>query len=104
MFLGLGCEPCSDTPHEFEKEEYGVDVFDVRATMDRLEVSELSEVTCEDLCYKAGGGEYSSDFGVTDCEMDLDPEIFDSDLESLNGSLEVGTLICSGYFIALCKD
>jgi len=71
--------------------------------MERLDTDNIAEISCEELCYPIEGGEYAIDYGISDCSMELDPEIVDTDLETADITLIAGTVTCTGFVVNPCK-
>jgi len=91
-FLG-GC--LENEPVEFENIEHDVYVRDVTQTMQRMAISSIEDMSCDELCYTVDGMN-TREYNITECSTDIDTVIFEGELSDLDGSILAGSVTCSG--------
>ena len=64
-------------------------------TIERMPITSVDEMTCEELCYTVAGT-LAKEYNVTQCSQELDEILFEEDFASLDQSLLVGSVTCTG--------
>ena len=99
LFGYISLLSCSeDKPASFENQINNVYVQDLTETMDRMEITSVEEILCEDLCYTIAGT-FSREYNITECTQELDAIVWEEDISTLDPALLVGTVTCTGTIL-----